>query len=151
MSYERVLSGAGIYRIYTFLRHRLCRPEPPWLSEAARRNEAPSAISKAALEDSDTVAAATLRLFVSCLGAEAGNLALRILARGGVYIGGGIAPRILPLLRDGIFMSAFVNKGRMRPMLETIPVWVIRNDKTALLGAARDAMGLASRALVASA
>jgi glucokinase len=144
VSYERVLSGAGLYRIYTFLRWRAGRQEPQWLTEAARRHAGPAAISAAALEDSDDVAVAALRLFGSSLGAEAGNLALRMMARAGVYVGGGIAPKILPMLREGAFMSAFVEKGRMRPLLETIPVWVIRNDKTALLGAARYAANVAS-------
>jgi glucokinase len=137
VSYERVLSGAGLYRIYTFLRRRVGKPEPPWLTDAVRRQEGPAAISTAALAHTDDTAVAALRLFVSCLGAEAGNLALRMMALGGVYLGGGIAPKILPMLREGAFMTAFVEKGRMRPLLERIPVCVIRNDKTALLGAAR--------------
>jgi glucokinase len=107
------------------------------VADAVRRHEAPAAISSAALDGSDTISAGGLRLFISCLGAETGNLALRMMARGGVYLGGGIAPKVLPMLRDGEFMNAFVQKGRMRPLLEAIPVWVIRNDKTALLGAAR--------------
>jgi glucokinase len=134
---ERVLSGAGLYRIYTFLRRRTGRQEPSWLTEAFRQHEGPAAISAAALNGTDETAVAALRLFVSCLGAEAGNLALRMMALGGVYVGGGIAPKILPMLSDGVFISAFVDKGRMRSLLETIPVWVIRNDKTALIGAAR--------------
>jgi len=137
VSCERVLSGAGLYRIYTFLRSRVRMPEPSWLTDALRRNEGPAAISSAALEQRDETAVAALRLFVSCLGAEAGNLALRMMALAGVYVGGGIAPRILPMLRESTFMSAFVDKGRMRPLLEKIPVWVIRNDRTALFGAAR--------------
>jgi glucokinase len=136
VSYERVLSGEGIYRLYTFVRRRLVRSEPAWVTDAVRRHGAPAAISAAALDGSDDIAGAALRMFVSCLGAEAGNLALRMMALGGVYLGGGIAPKILPLLRSGEFMRAFVQKGRLQPMLESIPVWVIRNDKTALLGAA---------------
>ena len=111
--------------------------EPSWLTEAFRQHEGPAAISAAALNGTDETAVAALRLFVSCLGAEAGNLALRMMALGGVYVGGGIAPKILSMLSDGVFISAFVDKGRMRSLLETIPVWVIRNDKTALIGAAR--------------
>jgi glucokinase len=140
VSCERVLSGAGLYRIYTFLRRRTGRPAPPWLTAAVAGHEGPAAISAAALDQSDDTAVAALRLFVSCLGAEAGNLALRMMALSGVYLGGGIAPKILPMLREGAFMRAFVDKGRMRPMLERIPVYVIRNEKTALLGAARYAM-----------
>ncbi len=137
VSYERVLSGAGLYRIYTFLLGRRGRPEPPWLTAAVARREGPAAISAAALDRSDETAVAALRLFASCFGAEAGNLALRMMALAGVYVGGGIAPKILPMLREGAFMSAFVEKGRMRRLLEQIPVWVVRNDKTALIGAAR--------------
>jgi glucokinase len=136
VSYERVLSGEGLYRIFTFLNRRAGRAQPEWVIEAARRNAAPAAISKAALEGTCEIAVEALRLFVSCLGAEAGNLALRMMARGGVYLGGGIAPKILPALRDGVFMKVFVDKGRMKGLLESIPVWVIRNDLTALSGAA---------------
>ena len=137
VSYERVLSGEGIYRLYTFVRRRLGRGEPSWVTEAARRQSAPAAISAAALDGRDDTAVAALRLFVSVLGAEAGNLALRMMALGGIYLCGGIAPKILPVLQSGEFMRAFVRKGRLQSMLESIPVWVIRNDRTALLGAAR--------------
>jgi glucokinase len=78
-----------------------------------------------------------LDLFVALYGAEAGNLALTLLATGGVYLGGGIAPKILPKLKDPIFLNAFLTKGRMRPLLEAMPVRVILNDRTALFGAAR--------------
>ena len=146
VSYERVLSGDGIHRLYTFVRRRLGRAEPAWLTDAARRQSAPAAISAAAIDGRDDMAVAALRLFVSVLGAEAGNLALRMMALGGVYLGGGIAPKILPLLSGGEFMRAFVQKGRLQSMLESIPVWVIRNDKTALLGAARYAASMATSA-----
>ncbi|HEY7190988.1 MAG TPA: glucokinase [Vicinamibacterales bacterium] len=137
VSYERVLSGEGLHRIFTFLRRRTGQPQPEWVIEAAHRHAAPAAISKAALERTSETAVESLRVFVSCLGAEAGNLALRMMAIGGVYLGGGIAPKILPALQDGTFMTAFVDKGRMKSLLETIPVFVIRNDHTALHGAAR--------------
>jgi glucokinase len=137
VSYERVLSGDGLHRIFAFLRRRTGQPQPDWLIDAAHRHAAPAAISKAALDGTCEVAVEAMRLFVSCLGAEAGNLALRMMATGGVYLGGGIAPKILPALRDGTFMRAFVDKGRMSSLLETIPVHVIRNDQTALRGAAR--------------
>jgi len=137
VSYERVLSGEGLYRIFRFLRLRSGQAQPEWLVEALQRNAAPAAISKAGLEGSCEDAVQALKIFVSCLGAEAGNLALRMMASGGVYLGGGIAPKILPALRDGTFMSAFVNKGRLGPLLEAFPVSVILNDQTALNGAAR--------------
>jgi glucokinase len=152
VSCERVLSGEGLHRIFTFLRRRTGQPQPEWVLDAARRHAAPAAISKAALERTSETASEALRVFVSCLGAEAGNLALRMMAIGGVYLGGGIAPKILPALQDGTFMTAFVDKGRMRSLLETIPVFVIRNDHTALLGAARfAAIGLRRAEAYASA
>jgi glucokinase len=137
VSYERVLSGAGLHRIFAFLQRRSGHAQPEWLVDALQRNAAPAAISRAALDGTCEEAIQALKIFVSCLGAEAGNLALRMMATGGVYLGGGIAPRILPALTDGVFMSAFVDKGRMQPLLETIPVCVILNDQTALNGAAR--------------
>jgi glucokinase len=121
-SYERVCSGMGLVNIYTFL--------------GGSPND-PREISRAALEGSDERASWALDLMVSIYGAEAGNLALTVMATGGVYLGGGIAPKIMPKLTDGAFMRAFVDKGRFRARLERIPVRVILNDKAALLGAAR--------------
>jgi glucokinase len=120
-SYERACSGMGLVNIYRFL------GGPP---------ADPSEISRAALDGTDERAVWALDLMVSIYGAEAGNLALKVMATGGVYVGGGIAPKILPKLREGSFMRAFVDKGRFRARLERIPVRVILNDKTALLGAA---------------
>jgi glucokinase len=102
--------------------------------------DAGAAISRAALEGRDGVCSQALDLFVSIFGSAAGNLALRMMALGGVYLGGGIAPRILPRLQDGRFMEAFVEKGRFHELLEQVPVRVILNDRTALLGAARVAV-----------
>src|SRR5438128_6495913 len=98
------------------------------------------AISRAALEAKCPLCEQAVDIFVSIYGAEAGNLALKILATGGVYLGGGIAPKILSRLAGPLFMQAFLNKGRMQPLLEAIPVRVITNDRTALLGAARCAV-----------
>jgi len=152
VSYERVLSGEGLHRIFTFLRRRTGQLQPEWVIDAAHRHAAPAAISKAALEGTSETAVEAMRVFVSCLGAEAGNLALRMMAIGGVYLGGGIAPKILPALQDGTFMTAFVDKGRMKSLLETIPVFIIRNDQTALHGAARfAAIGLRGAEAYASA
>jgi glucokinase len=128
-SYERVCSGMGLANIYSFL---------------GGPDEDPRVISRAALDGTDERASWALDLMVSIYGAEAGNLALKVMATGGVYLGGGIAPKIVPKLVDGTFMSAFVDKGRFRARLERIPVRVILNDKAALLGAARCA--LAARA-----
>jgi glucokinase len=124
-SYERVCSGMGLANIYRFL-------GGPALD--------PAAISHAALDGSDERAGWALDLMVSIYGAEAGNLALKVMATGGVYVGGGIAPKILPKLSGGAFMRAFVDKGRFRPLLQRIPVRVILNETTALLGAARCAL-----------
>jgi glucokinase len=101
------------------------------------------AISDAGLESSDPLCRESLELFARLYAREAGNHALKIMATGGVYLGGGIAPRILPILREGIFMEVFVAKGPMRKIMQAMPVKVILNDKTALYGAANYAMELA--------
>ena len=111
------------------------------MAEAMRRDDPAAAISRAGLQGSCPMASRALDLFVALYGAEAGNLALKTMATGGVYVGGGIAPRIVERLRAGGFMEAFVAKGRMRTLLESIPVRVVLNDRTALLGAARHAAG----------
>lgn len=137
VSYERVLSGPGLYNIYKFLRDTGRGEEPVWLSEEMRQHDPSAAISRAALEGSCVLCVQALHLFVALYGAKAGNLALTIMAAGGVFVGGGIAPKIIEKLTDGTFMAAFTAKGRMKPVLEAMPVRVILNDKTALLGAAR--------------
>jgi glucokinase len=137
VAYERVCSGSGLPNIYDFLRDAGNALEPPGF--AARLASAPDrtpVIVEAALHDpANVLCAATLDLFVSILGAEAGNLALKVLATGGVYLGGGIPPRILSRLDDGGFMRAFVHKGRFADLLAKIPVKVI-TTQAALLGAA---------------
>ncbi len=137
VSDERVVSGPGLQNLYRFLRDTGRGEEPPWLAERMRQQDPSAVISQAALSGESELCAGALDLFVALYGAAAGNLALTVLATGGVYLGGGIAPRILPKLQDPIFIDAFLAKGRMRPLLETMPVRVILNDKTALLGAAR--------------
>jgi glucokinase len=122
VSYERVCSGMGLANIYRFL---------------GGPDAEPSAIAQAGLDGTEERASWALDLLVSIYGAEAGNLALKLMATGGVYVGGGVAPKILPKLEDGAFMRAFVDKGRFRTLLERIPVRVILNEKAALLGAAR--------------
>jgi glucokinase len=136
VSWERVVSGPGIYNIYQFLRDTQRHPEPAWLAEEIQHKAPPAVITTTALAGKSALCEATLDLFVSLYGAEAGNLALKCQSTGGLYIGGGIAPRIIEKLQDGAFMSAFTAKGRMRALLEAMPVRVILNDKTALLGAA---------------
>jgi glucokinase len=140
VSYERVCSGMGLVAIYGFLRSG-GEPEPGWLTAEMAQHDAGGVISKAGLEGRDPVCVRALEMMVSIYGAEAGNLTLKLLATGGVYLGGGIAPQILPKLRDGEFMRAFVAKGRFAELLEHVPVHVILNDRTALLGAARLARG----------
>ena len=139
VSYERVCSGLGIPTIYAFFKERGRDEEPSWLGEqlAAAEDRTPIIVN-AALGTGKTceLCVTTLNIFVSILGAEAGNLALKVLATGGVYVGGGIPPRILSVLDDGRFMEAFMRKGRMSGLLVRMPVHVILNPKAALLGAA---------------
>lgn len=139
-SWERVLSGPGLHEVYLFLRERGHGEEPAWLAEELRAGDPAAAISRAALQGRSGVCAEALDLFVSVYGAEAGNLALRSLAAGGVYLGGGIAPRILPWLERPPFLAAFLAKGRLRPLLEDTPVRVILDDRAGLTGAARRAV-----------
>lgn len=139
VSYERLVSGPGLVQIYHFLRDVRKGEEPPWLTEQLRNGEPAPIISGCALEGKSALCVQALELFVSLYGAEAGNLALKIMATGGVYLGGGIAPKIVSKLKEPEFMNAFTAKGRMRPLLQDMPVKVIMNPKTALLGAARHA------------
>ena len=137
VSTERVVSGPGLSNIYRFLRDARHLPETPAVAEAMRRGDPAAAISRAALAGECPLCGQVLDLFVSLYGAEAGNVALRVLATGGIYLGGGIAPKIIERLKGPGFMLAFITKGRLSPLLENIPVRVILNDRTALLGAAR--------------
>ena len=139
VSYERVLSGPGLLHIYEFLRDSGKGSEPEWLSVRIRQGDPSAAVSAAALEGASQLAVDALNLFVSIYGAEAGNLALKTMALGGVYIGGGIAPKIQRKLVEGDFMRAFTDKGRFEQFMQSIAVHVILNDKTALMGAARRA------------
>jgi glucokinase len=141
VSYEDVCSGIGLLTLYWFLRKRSHTREPAWLASAIRGGDAAAAISSAGLTGADPVCAQALDLMVSIYGAEAGNLALRLLATGGIYIGGGIAPHILPKLRQRSFLDSLTAKGRFRTMLEQIPVHVILNEHASLFGAARIARG----------
>lgn len=137
VSWERVCAGQGIVNIYAFLKDTGRAQEPRWLAErlAAASDPAP-VITQAALDSEAEICVAAHEIYVSLIGAEAGNLALKVLATGGVYLGGGIPPRILPALKSGQFMEAFLAKGRMADLLARMPVWVILNPKVALLGAA---------------
>jgi len=130
VSWERVVSGPGLANIYAFLK------ETAGESAGMDTADPAAAISQAALAGTDPVAVQALDLFVTLYGAEAGNLALKMKATRGIWIGGGIAPKILPRLKRPGFLEAFHDKGRFRPFLEAIPVRVITNDETALRGAA---------------
>jgi len=144
VSWERVLSGPGLVNIYSFLRDTGRGEEPPWLADEISSGEAAAVISTVALSGRCRLCSDALDLFVTLYGAEAGNFALKVMASGGVYVGGGIAPKILPRLRGPAFIGAFVAKGRMRPLLEAMPVRVVLNDRLALLGAARYAVSEAT-------
>ena len=136
VSYERIVSGPGLVNVYQFLRDTRRGEEPPWLADEMIHGDKAAAISRAAMGGKAALAEQSLDLWVSIYGAEAGNLALKILTLGGIFLGGGIAPKILSKLAGPLFMQAFVSKGRMQALLESIPVKVITNDKAALLGAA---------------
>lgn len=151
VSWERVLSGPGLFNIYKFFRDTKRAEEPAWLTEEMRNNDPSRVVSERGLDGSSEICVLSLNTFASIYGAEAGNLALKGMATGGVYLGGGIAPKMLPKLREPLFLDAFWNKGRLRKLLEDIPVHVILNDKTALLGAARIARLARSRTRIAQA
>jgi glucokinase len=137
VSYERVCSGIGIANLYQFLRDDKNLPEPDWLKKELQAVEdATPTIAKAALEDRAEICTKTMDLFVSILGSEAGNLALKVLATGGIYLGGGIPRRILPLLRGDNFRAAFTDKGRFANMLCEVPVYVITHPQAGVFGAA---------------
>ena len=145
VSRERVLSGPGIRNIYEFLRDTGRGTEEPWLREAIERGDPAAVISGAALEGKSPLCVQTLDLFVALYGSAAGDLAVTLLATGGVFVAGGIAPKILPKLRGPAFLEAFFSKGRLRPVLEEIPVRVVLNERVGLLGAARCAVQSALR------
>ncbi len=137
VSAERVLSGPGLFNIYRFLRDTGHGEEPGWLAEQLQGHDASPIIARLGVAGAPEICVRALDLFVSAYGAEASNLALKTMATGGLYLGGGIAPKILPKLQAPIFLQAFLSKGRLRPLLEGVPVRVILNEKAGLLGAAR--------------
>jgi glucokinase len=137
VSWERVVSGPGLVNVFHFLRDTGRGTEAQWLTDEMAHGDAAATISRAALAGKCGLCEQALDLFVSVFAAEAGNLALKVMATGGVYLGGGIAPKMLAKLSGPLFMNSFAGKGRMQPLLEAMPVKVITNDKTALMGAAR--------------
>ena len=136
VSWERVVSGMGLLDLHEFLRGYRKATMPKWLADEMRDNDAAASIAKAAQSGKDDICIETMQLFVQLYGAEAGNLTLKTMSSGGLYVGGGIAPKILPLMQSGAFLAAFLNKGRMRHLLEAMPVKVILNDHAALYGPA---------------
>jgi glucokinase len=139
VSWERVCSGLGIPNLYAFLKTTGVAKEPDWLAnELATTNDPTRIIMRVALDETkqEPLCRATLDLFIALLGAEAGNMALKVLATGGVFLGGGIPPRLLGLFQESNFMAAFQQKGRFSTMLGQMPVHVILNTKAGLLGAA---------------
>jgi glucokinase len=140
VSIERILSGPGLVNIYSWLKDAGRSVEPEWLTENLKEKDPAEAISEAALKHKEPLCVEALDTFVSILGATAGNLALTGTATGGIYLGGGIPPKILPKLKEEIFMKSFADKGRFRDYLAQIPVWVILNENAAAFGAARFAL-----------
>jgi glucokinase len=136
VSFERVVSGLGIQNIYGFMRDELKMDESQWLKDRLATEDHNAVIGQCAEDGSSAICFATMQLFAAAYGAEAGNLALKVLAHGGIYLGGGIAPKILKTLRGGSFTQAYLDKGRLSPMLEAMPVRIILDDTCALLGAA---------------
>ena len=141
VSYERVLSGPGLHAIYDYVRDSK-KNEPTWLSEQIKAGDPAAVIAEAGLKGQADIAKQALDLFACIYGAEAGNLALKGMTLNGVYLGGGIAPKLLAKLKDGTFMKSFTNKGRYKRLMNSIPVKVVMNQKTALLGAASVAASL---------
>ena len=137
ISWERVVSGMGMTNIYEFLRDVRGVEEPAWLAEQIADADDPnSVITEMGLSAKAEICEKTLDMLVSAYGAEAGNLALKVLSVGGLYIGGGIGPRILEKLKDGTFLKAFTDKGRLSQLLINMPVRVILESRAAVLGAA---------------
>ena len=136
ISQERVVSGQGLTNIYDFLREVRGIDEPVWLAERLAAEDPNAVITELALAAKSEICEKAMDMFVSAYGAETGNLALKILSVGGVYVGGGIAPRILDKLKDGRFMKAFTDKGRLSQLLINMPVRIILESRAALLGAA---------------
>ena len=137
VSYERILSGPGLVNVYEFLRESGRGKESPELAAALQKGDAAAAISRAALQGTDGLAEKALDVWISVFGAEAANLALKVMATGGLFLAGGISPKILAKLQGPLFLQSFLQKGRLRPLVESISVQVVTNEKAGLLGAAR--------------
>src|SRR5436305_12876771 len=138
VSCERILSGPGIKNIYDFLRDAKKAEEPDWLREQmSEAKDAPALISQLATENKAELCSQTMKMFVSVYGSQTGNCAVNVMATGGIFIGGSIAAKIVPKMRDPIFMKSFLDKGRMQSLLQDMPVKIVLNDDAGLIGAAR--------------
>jgi glucokinase len=137
VSYERVLSGPGLVNVYEYLRDSGCGKESLEFAAALKQGDPAAVISGAALDGTNKLAEKALDVWIEVYGAEASNLALKVMATGGLFLAGGISPKILAKLNGPLFMRSFLDKGRLRPLLESIPVQVVTNEKAGLLGAAR--------------
>jgi glucokinase len=144
VSYERVISGPGIFNIYTFLRDEKKMEEPKWLADRMKTEDPNAVIGEAGENGTNELCAKTLEMFVSSYGAEAGNMVLKAMSIGGMYLGGGIAPKILKTMQNGHFLKAFTDKGRLSELCIHTPVHVILESRAALLGAAAYAEGRAA-------
>jgi glucokinase len=145
VSVERVLSGPGLVNIYSWLKESKRYEEPSWVADKLKTMDPARAITETALDNKHPLCVESLHVFVSVLGSVAGNLALTAMTTGGVYLGGGIPPKILPKLKEDIFLRAYLNKGRFQDLLSKIPVRVILNDRAGLLGAAHCAIQMRSQ------
>jgi glucokinase len=136
VSYERLISGPGLHSLYQFLVQKEPELGNKFIMEEMEKRDPPAVISEFGKKRQDRACVQTLDWFLSLYGAEAGNAALKFLALGGVYIGGGIAPVLVEQMKQSEFMASFLDKGRFKGLLETIPVHIVLNDETALLGTA---------------
>jgi glucokinase len=136
VSFERVVSGPGLTNIYTFLRDQKHMDEPEWLRQRMVAEDPNAVIGEVGEEGKSELCAKALEVFATAYGAEAGNMVLKALATGGMYIGGGIAPKMLKTMRSGTFMEAFIDKGRLSELLIHTPVHIILESRAALMGAA---------------
>jgi glucokinase len=138
ISCERLLSGPGIKNIYDFLRDTKKADEPQWLKDQiGAAPDPPALISQLAAEGKAPICDQTMTIFVSIYGAETGNVALNFMSTGGIFIGGSVAAKNVPRMKDPIFMQSFLDKGRMVPLLKEMPVTIVLNDDSGLMGAAR--------------
>ena len=136
VSFERVVSGPGLTNIYTFLRDGRRMEEPEWLRQRMETEDPNAVIGEVGEEGKNELCAKALEVFAAAYGAEAGNMVLKVLAIGGMYLGGGIAPKMLKTMRGGAFMRAFTDKGRLSELLIHTPVHIILESRAALMGAA---------------